>query len=429
MREAPTDVQMEVYSEAAKSGLYAKPSGLVGKYDNVRRYWEDEVTRWGLYPHIEALLRRARSKGRGLRIMDLGCGSGDGYELLTGIRQRDANLRDLDVALLGEDALEAYKGVDLNEDLLEQAGDLYGGTGHMVFDQADFTRGLPLSQDEKPYDLYLTSYGAASHHNDDETLIALLAEIAERTEDHAVIVCDWIGRHSYEWQSLWTVEPSERPTMDYVVSYIFDEDERQARRDEWQHLTLRLMSRAEAERILAAASRRAGVEIKALSFFDRSIFAGRHMDTGDYNRHAQPIRRGINSLLESGERTSLRSLELDYVPRAGFDSLNEYFERVAACWNVLVHYVEELLAAYDPQGKSFRASLPPVSGGYPAALRRKMAHMRLVVQRVGWLNTCLPRENIIEPQLAYVLRSMVTELQEGQGCAHGLVGVFEVNKS
>ena len=37
MREAPADVQMEVYSEAAKSGLYAKPSGLVGKYDNVRR--------------------------------------------------------------------------------------------------------------------------------------------------------------------------------------------------------------------------------------------------------------------------------------------------------------------------------------------------------------------------------------------------------
>ena len=33
--------QMEAYTEAATSGLYAKQSGLVGKYDNVRRLWED----------------------------------------------------------------------------------------------------------------------------------------------------------------------------------------------------------------------------------------------------------------------------------------------------------------------------------------------------------------------------------------------------
>ncbi len=39
------DTQMEAYSEAVKSGLYAKKSGLVGKCDNVRRCWEDEITR------------------------------------------------------------------------------------------------------------------------------------------------------------------------------------------------------------------------------------------------------------------------------------------------------------------------------------------------------------------------------------------------
>ena len=64
--------QMEAYSEAVKSGLYAKRTGLVGKYDNVRRYWEDEITKIYLRPHLHlkglfpiAHLRRGRGAGHG----------------------------------------------------------------------------------------------------------------------------------------------------------------------------------------------------------------------------------------------------------------------------------------------------------------------------------------------------------------------------
>ncbi len=42
---------MPAYSEAVKSGLYEKQSGLVGKYDNVRRYWEDEITKGSCLTH------------------------------------------------------------------------------------------------------------------------------------------------------------------------------------------------------------------------------------------------------------------------------------------------------------------------------------------------------------------------------------------
>ena len=85
--------QMSAYSEAVKSGLYEKQSGLVGKYDNVRRYWEDEITRMYLRPYLQKLIDRNQSLMRRLRILDLGCGSADGYELLTGVRQRDADLQ------------------------------------------------------------------------------------------------------------------------------------------------------------------------------------------------------------------------------------------------------------------------------------------------------------------------------------------------
>jgi len=420
--------QMEAYSEAIKSGLYAKKSGLVGKYDNVRRYWEDEITGHYIYPLLHKLIERRQSLvQRRLRIMDLGCGGADGYELLSGIRFRDADLHDVEIGLLSPDRLGFYKGVDLNEDLLQQALVIYDHNPKMGFEQADFTDGLPIDG-EKPYDLYFSSYGTTSHHNEDESLIRLLVDIATNTEDYSLIVCDWLGRYSYEWRSLWTNDLSQNRNMDYVVSYIYEREEREAYRDELQHLYLRLMSRKEAEAILAEASKQAGVEIKPLVFFDRSTFTGRHMDTGEYNPHGQPIRLAVNSLHEPGLRTDLSSLLVDYVPKADFEFLNDYFEHLQMCWNTLVQYTACLLEAYDQEQADFCADLPPIPSTYPPILRKIMQHMRRVVEGVGWMKTGLPRENVIEPQLGYALRQLVMNLQQGQGCAHGLVGIFEVDK-
>jgi len=419
---------MPAYTEAVKSGLYEKQSGLIGKYDNVRRYWEDEITRVFLRPYLRKLIDRSKSLMRRLRIMDLGCGSADGYELLAGVRQRDADLQQLEVDLLSDEIVGLYKGVDLNEDLLEQARAIYGDNPKMRFEQADFTRGLPIAANERPYDLYFSSFGTFSHHNNDETAVRLLAEIAERVENYAIIVCDWLGRYSYEWQDLWADKPDEMKNMDYVVSYIYDPEEREQRRDELQHITLRLMSRAEAEAIVAEASKRAGVEITPLKWFDRSTFCGRHMDTGEYNPHAQPIRNAINSLHEANLRTEMHSLLVNYVPKAGFDFINEYFDHLQMCWNALVKYVAHLMLIFDEGNRTYAEPPPEPPVSCPQALRDMMERMRLVVQGIGWLGYGLPRENIIEPQLGYALRYLVCNLQKGQGCAHGLVGIFEVDK-
>ena len=420
--------QMAAYTEAVRSGLYAKKSGLVGKYDNVRRYWEDELTRMHLRPHLQKLIERSLARMRRLRIMDLGCGGADGYELLAGVRQRDAQLKQVEVDLLQDPILGLYRGLDLNADLLAQARAIYGSSAKMIFEQGDFTKGLPGGADEKSYDLYFTSFGTFSHHNTDETAVRLLAEIAQRVQHYTVIVCDWLGRYSYEWQTLWTNEPTERLNMDYVVSYIYGEEERERRRDELQHLTLRLMGREEAEAIVARASEEAGIEIRPLQFFDRSVFTGRHMDTREYNLHAQPIRNAVNSLHEPNLRTELGSLLVDYVPRPGFEFLNDYFEHLQMCWNTLVKYVDGLLDCYDEGKRDFVDPVPPIPASYPPPLRDMMERMERVVQGIGWLVYGLPRENIIEPQLGYSLRYLINNLQQGQGCAHGLVGIFEVDK-
>ena len=426
---APDTDQMPAYSEAVKSGLYAKKSGLVGKYDNVRRYWEDEITRTFLRPHLAKLIERSQARMRRVRILDLGCGTADGYELLAGTRQRDPGLQDVEVDLLTPNVLGLYKGVDLNADLLGQARGIYGENPKMAFEQADFTQGLPLGAKEKPYDLYFTSYGTCSHHNEDETLVSLLAEIADRTDHYCVIVCDWLGRYSYEWQTLWTNDLSENRNMDYVVSYIYEKGEREARRDELQHLCLRLVSRQEAEAIVAEASKAAGVEIRPLAFFDRSVFTGRHMDTAEYSPSAQPIRAAVNSLHEANTRTDPGELLIDYVPKQGFDFLNDYFEHLQMCWNTLVQYTTQLLDHYDEKAAAFSQEPPSIPASYPPALRDMMDRMRRVVEGVGWLGIGLPRENIIEPQLGYALRYLIADLQQGRGCGHGLVGILEVDKT
>lgn len=428
MTQVANEGRNAAYTEAVRSGLYAKKSGLVGKYDNVRRYWEDEITRISLRPYLQQLIQRCQAAMRRVRILDLGCGSADGYELLTGIRHREPDLEDVEVTLLTPGTLGLYKGVDLCPDLIAQAAAVYGHDRKLIFQRADFTEGLPVADEEKPYDLYFTSYGTCSHHNDDETFVRMMVDVARHVDDYCIVVCDWLGRYSYEWQTLWTNDLAQNRNMDYVVSYIYEPEEASRRTDELQHLLLRLVSRQEADGMIAEASVRAGVEIKPLRFFDRSVFTGRHMDTAEYNPHAQPIRQAVNSLHEANQRTDLHLLLVDYMPTPGFEFINDYFEHLQMCWNTLVLYVDDLLHLYDERDRRFTAEPPPVPASYPPPLREVMERMKQVVQGVGWLETGLPRENIIEPQIGYSLRHLAMSLQQGLGCAHGLVGIFEIDK-
>lgn len=309
--------------------------------------------------------------------------------MLFGIREREPGLDKVEVELLSPEVLGLYKGVDLNSDLLDQAEDIYGHNPKMVFEQADFTQGLPLDENEPPYDLYFTSYGTCSHHNDDKSLIHLLADIANKTGDYCVIVCDWLGRYSYEWQTLWANDLSENQNMDYLVSYIYEKEEREAGRDELQHLTLRLMSRQEAEDILARASRRAGVKIAPLKFFDRSIFTGRHMDTAEYNPHAQPIRNAVNSLHEPNMRTYLSPLMVDYSPLQVEEGEPLVLIGTSGCGKTTT--LKMINRLIEPTSGSIFVNGADISRVDPIELRRNIGY---AIQEVGLFPHMTVAENI-----------------------------------
>ncbi len=116
---------------------------------------------------------------------------------------------------------------------------------------------------------------------------------------------------------------------------------------------------------------------------------------------------------------------MDYVPRPGFDRLNNFFEAFFMNCNTLVEHTIAMLAGQANGGET----VTRVEPFYPEPLKEAINTMRLVVEAAGQLHYGDPRANMIEPHLGYSLRKLEMELQTGTGMGHGLIGVFAIEKS
>ena len=418
--------EKKAYTQAFQTGQYDKTSGLVGKYDNVRRFWEDQVTGIFLRPYLNNVVERKRQRLERIRILDLGCGSGDGIDLIMGVTTKDPGIYEYVTSVITDDMLKEYVGLDINRDLLRQAQEYYGGNAKIRFLECDLSEGFPpdILNDQPPFDLYFNSFGTLSHFNN-EQCIKIITDICRHAPDYAIFMGDWLGRYSYEWQDLWHHPADQEYFMDYRISYIYPEEERE--KADIDSFPLKLMTRDEVMNIIEKASQESGIEIKPLILFDRSMFIGRHMETGDYNKNCPKLRTAVNSLFENYLRTDLESLLVDYVPRKGFDLLNNFFELFFMSCNALVQYTISLLSEYDSETEKLTAE-PEVLTFYPDPLKEAMHTMRRVIEGVGWLEWGDVRSNVIEPHLGYSLRKLEMDLQQGTGVGHGLVGIFEIRK-
>ena len=219
---------------------------------------------------------------------------------------------------------------------------------------------------------------------------------------------------------------NEEYFMDYRISYIYPEEERD--QVDVAAFPLRLMCREEIQRIVERAEKRVGCRIVPLTYFDRSILVGRHLETGDYNANCPRLRYNINSLFEGYTRTDLESLIVDHVHRKGHDHLNSFFESFFMASNELVRFTIALLSGYDAEKREL-TKVPEVRPYYPEPLKEAMHSMELVIQGVGWLPWGDVRSNVIEPHLGYSLRKLEMELQPGIGVGHSLCGIFEIRKN
>ncbi len=412
----------EAYKEAISHGKYSEQiKSLRGKYDHVRLMWEDMLTGFYLRPYLETLVEEKRKAGNGgLRFFDLGCGTGDGYFLLSHLPKK-SRLSDHDTRLIPEELVEHYKGVDLSIDLLKQAETLFGRYDNVDFVKGDFSCGLPVEEDEPPYDLYFTSYGTFSHCSDEE-LETLLVDIARHAHDGSIIVGDWLGRYSYEWQNLWVHDPAEQRYIDYKINYLYDiEDMDQV---DVSTFPMRLMTPQEVAVIVERAAEKADVHLEIMRFFDRSLFVGRHIETGTYNDNPQPMRSMVSSLFEPGLRTYFPDLLVSYLPREGFNWQNRLLQNLAYCWNSLVQYTMKLADYYDNP----RKETPPQQPQTDFHVLNKAFKVMNLSFEAGKELLGDVRADFIEHQLGLALRSLEMGLQRGMGLGHGLVAIIRVSK-
>ncbi len=412
----PDKVQ-SVYRKFVSSGYYQKNlGGLRGKYDNIRKYWEDEITRFALRPYLLDTIHACLMRLERLRVVDLGCGSGQGYELLTTIKKEEVGIDAHDHDLLGPDMFGSYLGLDISDDMVKQANEMYADEEKIHFKQADLNEGLGPVKDHPSFDLYYSSYGSLSHLND-EKLENLLVEIAHHARDGSLIVGDWLGKYSYEWPCYWGLNPDES-YQSYTMSWIKDD----ALHEEVESFPIRYWSREELDAVIKRASKRSGGKIEPLGFLDRSVFVGRHMDTRQYNPQAQPIRNFANMLHEDNLRTNLEHLIINYAPVEGFDKQNRYFEKLQVAWNNIVHFLMERINPNADKNLLKRYS------SVDKKVFNIIKTLDRIIESVQWIQFGDPRANVIEPQLGYALRSLELTFQNGQGYSHGLLGVLKVHK-
>jgi SAM-dependent methyltransferase len=416
MIQTRSTAEKAAYRQAASTGKYEKPSGLLGKYDNVRRFWEDRVTARFLAGPLNDLVVTRIKDGKGVSVLDLGCGAGDGVDLLQGIDVNGMNMGKSNTAILNDRTFERYMGLDLSEELLEQANLCHGGKRNIGFMQGDLSNGLPVKCLElAPFDLYFAGYGTLSHFHDEQT-VKIVGDICAHASPGAIFVGDWLGRYSYEWVDLWDNSTDRELFMDYRISYIYDEQDRP--HAQISSFPLRLMSRQEILRTIEKAASEAGVEIEPLLFFDRSALVGRHMDTGDYNKKAPKIRAKVNSLFEQNQRTELEALLFEYYPSQGFKWQNSFFDSFFSDCNRLVEHTSALLEGDEPS----------VDESWSQPLKEAANMMSKTAHAARGFDSFDGRANLIEPALGYCLRKLEMDLQPGEGVGHGMVGVFRINK-
>ncbi len=411
----------QTYTQAVREGQYDLYVGnLFGKYDNVRTYWEDQLTRIALRPFLRELVEQRCQNERGLRIVDLGCGAGQGYQILTQIDRRDLDLGLQQQRVLPKEKIDLYLGLDISAAMVEKGQTIFESEPQVAFAQADLRAGLGrLKTEQDPFDIYFSAYGSLSHLARQD-LVRLLQDICQHSGNESLVVLDLLGRYSIEWPDFWSAEAESEKVQDYTMSYLYSPATR--KKIECETFPLRFWSGTEVKELADELTSATGVGVEVLKLMDRSLLVGRHTDTQEYNPRVQPIRRLINSLHEDYLRTNLGELVIEPKSVPDHPLIAPQLRQLIASWNVVVEYCQQRLWQ--------SCSLRELSGwdGFPKPLQFALMTIDRVIADVSWMWYGDPRANIIEPQLGYALRTLEYEMQLGWGCGHGLVAILRIKK-
>lgn len=400
-------MKTEFFDFAAKSGFYGiERNNIYGKKDNARKYWEDIFIKL----HLRDDLKRIAGSKSHLRIFDSGCGSGEGYELITHIPSGTADYEGHGEFIPVTRRLELYHGFDVSESMLEQGRHNYRGKKKLQFSHADLSEGFPAF-DEKPFDIYLSSYSSLSHLTYDE-LFRYSRQMTEHAPSGAVIFYDMLGRFSPEWPLYW--KESARKMLPYNMAYLVKEEERTE--ENINAYNMSYWGGEEIRQLLQKAADSCGKKVE-IDIKDRSVFIGRHMDTGIFNGHKCSYRKHVNFIFDRDYRGKIKEMDIDLSFLDKYkDDAPEAHARInsyAADWNAVTRFATALLENDAERIKSMIETAP--------------AYLGEDFKMLAWLFRNSSRfpvvdfwSSIIGPQIGCILRNLEYDLPQGLGCGHGL---------
>jgi len=406
----------EFYEIAVKRGYYGvSESGLFGKKDNVRKYWEDIFIKQAIQPAIERILEHKDK----IRVVDLGCGSGEGLELLTHIPPNSPVKTANKEFVITEGDIEIYKGIDISPAMVEQGKQNYARLAHAEFVQADLSEGFPLLNDD-PYEIYFSSYASLSHLGYTE-LEHLTQQIFSHISGRGYMVFDLHGRYSPEWPKYWTKDCYS--PLPYTMAYLLPPQEQAPERLKWFDVTC--YSGSELSELIESAAKAAGKKGKIITMQDRSIFVGRHMDTSLFKKQKHQIRAEVNRLFERDyrERMNGLSLDIDYLQDVkdvncpAWTRIFDYYN----LWQTVVNMLQALINADNAEVKRI--------------IESSCEKLTDELKMLAWLYRNADRfpainfwASVMGPQVACVLRNLEFSLPQGLGCGHGLFCIVEIEK-
>ncbi len=403
----------EFFDIAAQQGFYGlERSDLRGKKDNVRKYWEDIAIKLTVRNPVYKLL----AKKVGIRVVDLGCGSGEGFELLTHIPVSQPLSPGKKCFVLSSGQISSYIGIDISGSMVSQGRKNYENQNNVRFEQADLNKGFPL-MDEMPFDFYFSSYSSLSHLAPDK-LQVLVEEIFDHAVPGAFIVFDLFGKYSLEWPKYWN---ENRTMLPYNMAYLMPPELRKKEPIQWYdacYWTPQLLFQ-----MLDAAAKKTDTRFQIVGCIDRSIFVGRHMETGLFGAPCLDYRNQVNRLFDHDRREDIEHLlidlawahELEKIQPRVWARLYDYKEK----WNCIIRLVGALFHGNDSMvSELIETTSPDISNELKFLTWLYRNAHRFPVEDF-WAS-------IMGPQIAVILRNIEMSRGQALGCGHGLLCVVEI---
>lgn len=175
--------------------------------------------------------------------------------------------------------------------------------------------------------------------------------------------------------------------------------------------------------VIISAAKKKNVMI-TMAMRDRSIFVGRHMDTGIFNKNKKQYRHQVNRLFDRDFRGVLNDLiiDMDYthdmigdLPSLTLEKLNHYMKQ----WNYVISFIGSLT-------ESNKVVMNNVLQNIDASLSDELDMLSWLYRNASRFPVTDFWASVMGPQIACVLRNFELSYINAAGCGHGLFCVIEV---